>query len=39
MVHGLVALLRRGDSQDSKSEELKWIENNLEEYLEMTTFS
>lgn len=37
-VHGLVALLRRGDSQDSKSEELKWIENNLEEYLKMTTF-
>ena len=33
-VHGLVGLLRNGDS-----EYLKWIENNLEEYLQMTTFS
>lgn len=37
-VHGLVGLLRRGDAQDGKSEELEWIENNLETYLEMTTF-
>jgi len=37
-VHGLVGLLRRGDLQDGKSEQLKWIENNLEEYLKMTTF-
>ena len=37
-VHGLVGFLRRASSQNSKSEELKWIENNLEEYLKMTTF-
>ncbi len=37
-VHGLVGLLRNGDSHDSKSKELKWIENNLEDYLKMTTF-
>ncbi len=37
-VHGLVGLLRNGHSHDSKSEDLKWIENNLEEYLRMTTF-
>ena len=37
-VHGIVGLLRRGDAQDGKSEELEWIENNLETYLEMTTF-
>ena len=37
-VHGLVGLLRRRDLQDSQSKELTWIENNLEEYLKMTTF-
>ena len=37
-VHGIVGLLRRRDAQDGKSEELEWIENNLETYLEMTTF-
>ena len=37
-IHGLVGLLRREVSQGSTSEELKWIENNLEEYLKMTTF-
>ena len=37
-IHGLIGYLRRGDLQDSLSEELKWIENNLEEYLKMTTF-
>jgi AcrR family transcriptional regulator len=37
-VHGLIGLLRRGDLDDNLSEELKWIENNLEEYLKMTTF-
>jgi len=37
-IHGLVGLLRRAVSQGSTSEELKWIENNLEEYLKMTTF-
>ena len=38
-VHGLVGLLRNGDSHVTKSKDLKWIENNLEEYLQMTTFS
>ncbi len=38
-VHGLIGFLRRGDSQDIKSEELTWIENNIEEYLKMTTFN
>ncbi len=38
-VHGLVGLLRNGDSHVYESEDLKWIENNLEEYLQMTTFS
>ena len=37
-VHGLVGLLRSGDAHDGKSEELEWIRNNLETYLEMTTF-
>ena len=37
-VHGLVGLLRRGDAQDVKAEDLEWIRNNLETYLEMTTF-
>ena len=38
-VHGLVGILRRGDWQDKKMETLEWIENNLEEYLQLTTFS
>ena len=37
-VHGLVGFLRREVSQGGKSKELKWIENNLEDYLKMTTF-
>ena len=37
-IHGLVGLLRREVSLGGKSKELKWIENNLEEYLKMTTF-
>ena len=38
-VHGIVGILRRSRVQGKKSETLEWIENNLEEYLEMTTFS
>ena len=37
-VHGIVGILRRSDWQEGKNESLEWIENNLEEYLEMTTF-
>ena len=37
-IHGLVGLLRREVSQGGESKELKWIENNLEDYLKMTTF-
>jgi hypothetical protein len=37
-IHGLIGLLRREVSQGSTPEELKWIENNLEDYLKMTTF-
>ena len=37
-VHGLVGLLRNGGSHDSKSKDLQWIEDNLEDYLKMTTF-
>jgi len=37
-IHGLVGLLRREVSQGSTPEELKWIENNLEDYLKLTTF-
>ena len=37
-VHGLVGILRRGVWQANKTESLEWIENNLEEYLQMTTF-
>tara|TARA_Y100000768_G_scaffold77480_1_gene54855 strand:- start:74 stop:346 length:273 start_codon:yes stop_codon:yes gene_type:complete len=37
-IHGLVGLLRREVSQGGKSKELKWIGNNLEDYLKMTTF-
>ena len=38
-VHGLVGLLRRGGLQSNRTESLEWIENNLEEYLETTTFN
>ena len=37
-VHGIVGILRRSDWQGSRTESLEWIENNLEAYLEMTTF-
>ena len=35
---GLVGILRRSDLQANKDKRLKWIKNNLEEYLKMTTF-
>ncbi len=38
-VHGIVGLLRRSKWQGEKTETLEWIENNLEEYLKMTTFT
>jgi AcrR family transcriptional regulator len=37
-VHGIVGILRRSKSQGKQTESLEWIENNLEEYLETTTF-
>ena len=37
-VHGLVGILRQGVWQANKIESLEWIENNLEEYLQLTTF-
>ena len=37
-VHGIVGILRRSKCQGKQTETLKWVENNLEEYLEMTTF-
>ena len=37
-VHGIVGILRRSKWQGKRTETLEWIENNLEEYLEMTTF-
>ena len=37
-VHGLVGILRQSKWQGKQTETLEWIENNLEEYLEMTTF-
>ena len=37
-VHGIVGILRRKDSRRNRDKSLEWIENNLEEYLEMTTF-
>ena len=37
-VHGIVGILRRSKWQRKQTETLEWIENNLEEYLEMTTF-
>ena len=37
-VHGIVGILRRSKSQGKQNQNLEWIENNLEEYLKMTTF-
>ena len=37
-VHGLVGILRCSDLQANKDKRLKWIKNNLEKYLKMTTF-
>ena len=37
-VHGIVGILRQSKWQGKQTETLEWIENNLEEYLEMTTF-
>ena len=37
-VHGIVLILRRSKWEGKRTEALEWIENNLEEYLEMTTF-
>jgi len=38
-VHGIVLILRRSKWEGKRTETLEWIENNLEEYLEMTTFA
>jgi AcrR family transcriptional regulator len=38
-VHGLVGILRRSEREGNRTETLEWIEKNLEEYLEKTTFS
>ncbi len=38
-VHGLVGILRRLEWEGNKTETLEWIEKNLEDYLEKTTFS
>ena len=38
-VHGLVGILRRSDWQGNRTETLEWIENNLEKFLQMTTFN
>jgi hypothetical protein len=37
-VHGLFGILRRSEWQLNRTETLEWFENNLEEYLKMTTF-
>ena len=37
-VHGIVLILRRSKWEGKRTETLEWIENNLEEYLEITTF-
>jgi len=37
-VHGIVGILRRDDLRRRRDKSLEWIENNLEEYLEMMTF-
>ena len=34
----VVGILRRSKWQGKQTETLEWIENNLEEYLEKTTF-
>lgn len=38
-VHGIVGILRRSNSLGKRTETLEWIENNLEEYLELTAFA
>ena len=38
-VRGIVGILRQSKWQGKQTETLEWIENHLEEYLEMTTFS
>ena len=38
-VHGMVGILRRAKLEGKETETLKWIETNLEEYLEIVTFS
>jgi hypothetical protein len=37
-VHGIVGILRQSKLQEKQTETLEWIENNLEEYLKITTF-
>ena len=37
-VHGIVLILRQSKWEGNRTETLEWIENNLEEYLEITTF-
>ena len=37
-VHGIVVILGRSKWQGKRTETLELIENNLEKYLEMTTF-
>ena len=37
-VHGIVLILRRSKWEGKRTEALEWIENNLEDYLKMTTF-
>ena len=38
-VHGIVGILRRSERQGSETETTEWIKENIEDYLEMTTFS
>ena len=37
-VHGIIGILRSSTGQEDEPEILAWIEQNLEEYLRMTTF-
>ena len=37
-VHGIVLILRQSKWEGNRTETLEWIENNLEDYLKMTTF-
>ena len=37
-VHALVGLSRSGDAYDSKTKNLKWVDDSLEDYLKMITF-